>query len=194
MFAAMQGGKRMSSRKRTLVTKRPNTDDLVLKHQGLVHKEANSVVRRLGAPQLREDLVSAGQVGLVQYAKRYDPKRGAFSTGATQAIRAKIQREVQKTQTVKVGEKSVAKLAKRDALPKTGEFKPEHEKAHSPMDTVEHRADVTKLMKRLSPEERNVIKMRHLEGYTTKQVAARTKKTVRQVRKIEKQSLERMRG
>jgi RNA polymerase sigma factor (sigma-70 family) len=165
-----------------------------LKHQGLVRKEAGRVVRRLGAPQLHDDLVSAGNVGLTQYAKRYDPKRGAFSTGATQAIRSKIQREVQRSQTVRVGEKSVARLAKADALPKTGAFKPEHEKTYNPTAAIEHKADVQRLMKQLNPTQREIIRLRHLHGYTAKQVAARTRMSVPQVRKLEKQSLKQMRA
>jgi len=182
MFAQMRGRRGMSS------------SDRVLQHQGLVRKEAARVVRRLGAPQLREDLESAGQIGLLQYDKRYDPKRGAYSTGATQAIRAKIQREVQKSQTVRVGEKSVARLAKADALPKTGAFKPEHEKTYNPTASVEHKADVQKLMKRLNPTQREIIRLRHLQGYTAKQVAIRTKMSVPQVRKLEKQSMKQMRA
>ena len=170
---------------------------LVAKHQGLVRKEVNSVVRRLGphGQSLREDLVSAGNVGLLMFAKRYNEKRGQFSTGATQAIRSKVQREVQKSKVVRVGEKQVGQMAKKGALPTTVSMSPLHERSTSGgIARAEARADLHKLMSRLSPRERKIFKYRYMDDMTLAQTAKKLRISSVQVKKVESRAMKRLRA
>src|SRR6185436_9877277 len=84
----------------------------IAQHQGLVKRNVSQQLYRTPhLSHLRNDLTSAGNLGLVEFAGRYNPKRGAkFSTGATQAIRSRIQREMFKGSTVRVPEKPLRRM------------------------------------------------------------------------------------
>ena len=171
---------------------------LAERHQGLVRREVNSAVRRSGPmySDARSDLMQAGNIGLLQYAKRYNPKRSAsFSTGASQAIRTKVQREIQRSKLVRVSEKKLGAEARKGALPTTVDLKEAN--ARSTMggiDQAEHRADIARLMKRLSPRDSAIIRMRYLEDRTASQVAKKLRISSTQVMKVEKRSLANLRN
>ncbi|MBK8006490.1 MAG: sigma-70 family RNA polymerase sigma factor [Gemmatimonadetes bacterium] len=70
-------------------------DRLVERHLGLVHHMARAVERRTGAD--RDDLISAGTVGLLQAVERFDPERGhQFSTFALRRIRGAMLDEMRR--------------------------------------------------------------------------------------------------
>ena len=167
--------------------------NILQRHQGLVRKEANVMVRRLGpiGHQSREDLIQAGNEGLMAYARRYDPNRSMhFSTGAIQAIRAKIQREAQKSKVVRVPEKKVGKLAKLGALPTTYPLVDLKEKASSGgIPQAEARADIHKMLLKLPARDAKVIRLRYLEDRTLSQVSKRLRIPSPQVKKIETRAL-----
>src|SRR4029450_3874978 len=74
--------------------RRHTRDSRVLRHLPLVRY----VVRRLrpaSSPLEVDDLVSAGTIGLIQPADRYDPKRGVtFATFASRRIRGAVIEEI----------------------------------------------------------------------------------------------------
>ena len=196
---------RQSKQRRTIGSRRFSSDSqrkavmaqLMSKHQGLVRKEVNSVTRRLGphGQNLREDLMSAGNEGLLMFARRYNSKRGEFSTGATQAIRSKVQREVQKSKLVRVGEKKVGALAKKGPLPTTVSLSPLSERSTAGgIDRAEARADVSKLISRLSPRERKIFKYRYMDDMTLAQTAKKLRISSVQVKKVESRAMKRLRA
>jgi RNA polymerase sigma factor FliA len=66
-------------------------DALVLEHLPLVHRIVSQVVSYLHPPLNREDLVSAGTLGLIQAARDYDPACGAeFGTYAYMRVRGAV--------------------------------------------------------------------------------------------------------
>lgn len=66
-------------------------DDLILQYLPLVHRIAGQVVSYLKPPLSREDLVSAGTIGLIKAAHDYDSTRDAeFKTYAYIRIRGAI--------------------------------------------------------------------------------------------------------
>lgn len=68
-----------------------NPDDLVTQYLPLVHKIVRRAVTYLQAPLSREDLVSAGVVGLLKAARDYDSSREAeFQTYAYIRIRGAV--------------------------------------------------------------------------------------------------------
>lgn len=70
-------------------------DRLVERHLGLVHHVARVVERRTGAD--RDDLISAGSVGLLQAVERFDPEQGhRLSTFAVRRIRGAILDEIRR--------------------------------------------------------------------------------------------------
>lgn len=70
-------------------------DRLVERYLGLVYHVAQAVERRTGTD--RDDLVSAGTVGLLQAVERFDPERGYhFSTFALRRIRGAMLDEIRR--------------------------------------------------------------------------------------------------
>lgn len=66
----------------------PENQELVTQHQALVHSIAKKVKGQMPQVIEYEELVSYGQEGLIQAARRFDPERGAvFSTFAYYRIR-----------------------------------------------------------------------------------------------------------
>lgn len=66
-------------------------EELILEHVGLVKYIVGRVAVRLPESVEREDLESAGIVGLIKAADRYEPGRGVkFATYATSVIRGEI--------------------------------------------------------------------------------------------------------
>lgn len=65
---------------------------LVLKHRTFVTKVASILIRRLGLPtSLKEELVAAGQIGLLEAAARFDPNSGVgFEKWAYLRVRGSI--------------------------------------------------------------------------------------------------------
>ena len=69
----------------------PDIDRLVEDNQGLVYHLAMKVFRRLPVRQDLDDLVGYGMIGLVEAAKKYQPKRGIeFTTFAYPRINGAI--------------------------------------------------------------------------------------------------------
>jgi RNA polymerase sigma factor for flagellar operon FliA len=69
----------------------PERDALLQKHLGFVQRLARALARDLPASVTIEDLVSAGNVGLLAAAERFDPTRGAsFTTFAYYRVRGSM--------------------------------------------------------------------------------------------------------
>lgn len=66
-------------------------DELIVKYLPLVHKIVNKIVTYLQPPLSKEDMVSAGTVGLVKAARDFDPSKDAeFKTYAYIRIRGAV--------------------------------------------------------------------------------------------------------
>jgi RNA polymerase sigma factor for flagellar operon FliA len=66
-------------------------DDMIVKYLPLVHKIVSQVAAYLQPPLSREDLISAGTIGLVKAARDFDPSRDAsFKTYAYIRIRGAV--------------------------------------------------------------------------------------------------------
>lgn len=64
---------------------------LAAEHRDVVHEVARRLIRRLPVHILYDDLVSAGHEGLMEAARRFDPKRGIrFPAYAQQRVRGAI--------------------------------------------------------------------------------------------------------
>jgi RNA polymerase sigma factor for flagellar operon FliA len=71
--------------------KQVREDELILEYIPMVHKIVQQVVCYLQPPLSREDLVSAGTIGLVKAARDFDPSRDAeFKTYAYIRIRGSV--------------------------------------------------------------------------------------------------------
>ena len=71
--------------------KQVREDELILEYLPMVHKIVQQVVSYLQPPLSREDLVSAGTIGLVKAARDFDPSRDAeFKTYAYIRIRGAV--------------------------------------------------------------------------------------------------------
>lgn len=116
------------------------SDVLIMENQRLVY----FVARRFRGLD-RDEAVSAGMLGLVEAARRYDPSKGAFSTYAVQWIRMRIL-EVAKTSKIvnpsksKDGRRIMSRLHKIRTVMETqgGTVTPEAlaEKIGVPVDAV----------------------------------------------------------
>lgn len=73
-----------------LVAAPPTAQQLVASCQGLVRSLAWKIHRKVACRTELEDLISYGQVGLVQAAQDFDPTRGQFTTYAYYRIRGAI--------------------------------------------------------------------------------------------------------
>jgi len=168
---------------------------LASQHQGLVRREVNRVIRRSPkSAQLRPDLESAGTEALLRFAKRFNPKRAAFSTGATQAIRTGVQREVFRSKTVRVPEKRVKHEASHGPLPTTVALSDVGERSTSGgLEQAEARVQLSKLVKRLTPVQQKVVKLRMIDDRTISEVAKSAGVSRARVRTIERQAMKRMR-
>ena len=76
---------------------RQQRDALIIAHQGLVRRVARTMVRDVPRHVTVDDLVSFGQLGLIDAATRYDASRGVqFNTFAYYRIRGAIFDQVRK--------------------------------------------------------------------------------------------------
>ncbi|MEX2182493.1 MAG: sigma-70 family RNA polymerase sigma factor [Gemmatimonadaceae bacterium] len=76
-------------------------NELVRIHAGLVHFLARRLARALGDSVELDELVSAGQFGLMQAVEAFDPARGiAFSTFATARVRGAMLDEMRRADPV----------------------------------------------------------------------------------------------
>ncbi|MEA3402299.1 MAG: FliA/WhiG family RNA polymerase sigma factor [Armatimonadota bacterium] len=72
-------------------------EELIEEHADLVRYEVERVAAGLPAQVDREDLLSAGMIGLIRAVDRYDPDRGAsFTTYATSLMRGAILDELRR--------------------------------------------------------------------------------------------------
>jgi len=72
-------------------------DALIRRHAKLVRYEVERVAANLPEQVDREDLISAGMIGLIKAVDRYDPARGAsFATYATSLMRGAILDELRR--------------------------------------------------------------------------------------------------
>ncbi|MGD9497266.1 MAG: FliA/WhiG family RNA polymerase sigma factor [Armatimonadota bacterium] len=72
-------------------------DRLIREHAGLVRYEVDRLAAGLPDQVDREDLISAGMIGLIKAVDRYDPERGAsFATYATSLLRGAILDELRR--------------------------------------------------------------------------------------------------
>lgn len=71
--------------------------DLIEEHAELVKYEVDRIAASLPSQVDREDLISAGMIGLIRAVDRYDPNRGAsFATYATSLMRGAILDELRR--------------------------------------------------------------------------------------------------
>jgi RNA polymerase sigma factor for flagellar operon FliA len=71
--------------------RKPREDEMIVKFLPLVHKIVSQVATYLQPPLSREDLISAGTIGLVKAARDFDPSRDAgFKTYAYIRIRGAV--------------------------------------------------------------------------------------------------------
>jgi RNA polymerase sigma factor (sigma-70 family) len=100
-----------------------NLNDIVNKNQGIIMKIAKHYVKK---NVQFEDLIQAGNLGIIEAANRFDASRGnKFITYAVPWIKKFIKEEVQKSHTVPVTEYTLNKIVE-----KTGEgiiIKPIHD-------------------------------------------------------------------
>lgn len=72
-------------------TQKHREDELIVKYLPLVHKIVNKIVTYLQPPLSKDDMVSAGTVGLVKAARDFDPSKDAeFKTYAYIRIRGAV--------------------------------------------------------------------------------------------------------
>ncbi len=72
-------------------------DELIRRHASLVRYEVDRMAAGLPDQVDREDLISAGMIGLIKAVDRYDPDRGAsFATYATTLMRGAILDELRR--------------------------------------------------------------------------------------------------
>ena len=75
----------------------PEREELINKHAHLVRYEVDRLASSLPGQIEREDLLSAGMIGLIRAVDRYDPCRGAsFATYATTLMRGAILDELRR--------------------------------------------------------------------------------------------------
>ena len=183
-----------------------STQSLVLKHQGLIHRVAR---RFRGQTTSYDDLVGAGQVGLLHAARRYQLKKGyRFSTFAIPHIRSRIQRALGQEHTVRIGEKGLRqarKAGRGQVLPVAVSLEEaQHHGTEGGIARAHARALLTRIRKRaetLSPKLRSPFVTRFFtdhhprpEPWTIRQVAKKLKISVSSVHKYEKQARQRLFG
>jgi len=72
-------------------------DELIRRHASLVKYEVDRMAAGLPDQVDREDLISAGMIGLIKAVDRYDPDRGAsFATYATSLLRGAVLDELRR--------------------------------------------------------------------------------------------------
>ncbi|MBN2511359.1 MAG: FliA/WhiG family RNA polymerase sigma factor [Sedimentisphaerales bacterium] len=80
-----------AARMYTSHNRKQREDELIVKYLPLVHKIVNKIVTYLQPPLSKDDLVSAGTVGLVKAARDFDPSKDAeFKTYAYIRIRGAV--------------------------------------------------------------------------------------------------------
>jgi RNA polymerase sigma factor for flagellar operon FliA len=93
---------------------RASPDELAERHLGLVIHIACDFQKRLPPDVSFEDLVGAGNLGLVEAARRFNPDKGAsFSTFARHRIRGAIADSLRRLDPVSRGLRSQQKAAER---------------------------------------------------------------------------------
>jgi RNA polymerase sigma factor for flagellar operon FliA len=89
-------------------------NELVRIHAGLVHFVARRLARTLADEAELDDLVSAGNFGLLQAVESFDPDRGlAFSTFATLRVRGAMLDELRRADRVSRGTRTKARHLQR---------------------------------------------------------------------------------
>jgi len=73
--------------KRSLPEPKPSPNALAAQHVGLVRQMALALRRRLAPGASIDDLVGAGNLGLVEATRRFDPSKASFGTFARYRIR-----------------------------------------------------------------------------------------------------------
>jgi RNA polymerase sigma factor for flagellar operon FliA len=96
----------------------PSEDDLVRTHLPLVHYAVSEVSARIPRHVGRDDLVSAGMIGLVQATRSFDPSRGiSFSRFANVRIRGAILDELRSrdwaSRSVRAKARHIASISER---------------------------------------------------------------------------------
>lgn len=107
-----------------------NTNDLLIKYESLVKKQAHMMKARLPPSVEVDDLIQAGMMGLLDAIGRYEEKHGAqFETYATQRIRGAMIDELRANDWLPRGlRQSMRKI--EDAIHKL-----EHELGRSPSES-----------------------------------------------------------
>jgi RNA polymerase sigma factor for flagellar operon FliA len=96
----------------------PTEDDLVRTHLPLVHYAVSEISARIPRHVGRDDLVSAGMIGLVQATRSFDPDRGtSFSRFANVRIRGAILDELRSrdwaSRSVRAKARHIASISER---------------------------------------------------------------------------------
>lgn len=140
-----------------------------------------------------QDLVSEGNIGLIKAMRRHNPKKGALSTIAVPHIESRIRRFAQQSHLVRVPERRLQKQKGSAALPVTiGGLKGAkllgRRSTTGGIPHAEAKTDVGRLLRRLAPDERRVLQLRHLGGASIAQVAKRLKKSPSTIHAIERRA------
>ena len=189
--------------RRMLSSTAPTHQAFVLANQGLLHKVARRFRHMVTS---YEDLIGAGQIGLIHAAKGYKPKKGKFSTFAVPHIQSRMQRAIAAEKTVKVGEKGLRKhkrAGSKGILPFAVSLEDaQHLSTSGGIPAAHARASLASIRKRaekLPMKLRNVFVARfytdghaRLEPWTTRQVAKKLKISLGSVSKYEKQARQRL--
>lgn len=131
-----------SDLQRRAMFRRMSQDQVLSAHDKLVH----SVAKRYRAQTNYPDLVQEGRIGLLTAARKYDPKKAAFSTYARRHIQARVQRALGQGFQVRVPEKKLKTAQKPQLAVLSEKFDVAHEggiaQAHA-------KASVSQLRKRI---------------------------------------------
>lgn len=114
-----------------------------------------------------EDMISIGTMGLLKAAQKWTPEKGKFSTLAVTAIKHQIGLEIQKS-------KRQLRDDSKNRFENDSDKYDVFETLESPIDVeadVERRLDIAAAMKNLNLEQRELLRMKYVEGLTFEEIA-----------------------
>lgn len=166
-------------------------------HQKLIHSVAKTYARYCTASVAYEDLIQAGNLGLIRAASDYQPERGEFSTYAVYWIKDAIMTELNNhSRTVRVPRHQLRKKDPASNLPTVslsteGAYQPADES--QPADEAAMEAQKAAFLERcineLTDVQQKVIRLR-LTNATYSAIGGEIGLTRQRVTQIEKQATE----
>jgi RNA polymerase sigma factor (sigma-70 family) len=170
--------------------------ELAEKHAGLVKTVAQAMRRRLPRRTDIQELESAGTLGLVDAAERFEPERGVkFSAWASIKIRGAILDHLRRERHMprKYPPDVTARLEHRVLCAHHDACMRRDARANrTGQERVDAADTVTRLMSCLTPREQSVIRMLYFEGMNQRAIAANMCVSETLVSLAHKRALERM--